>query len=588
MQGQTSRSLIKRIANFPHVKKGYKYACDVSSGKIPVSAITKMACERFLSDLNSQEQLTWPYYFDCEQAERICKFAEMLPHVKGKWARASILDRLINLEPWQCFLFMNINGWREKRRKIRRFTEAYVEIPRKNGKSVIAAVIGLYFFLCDKEPGAEIYCGATTEKQALEVFRPARRMCELRQEMRGHFHIEVYKQQLKLPDESMFQPIIGKPGDGSSPHIAILDEFHEHADSSAYDALQTGMGAREQPLLLIITTAGFNFECPCHDKHDECIQILNGTVEDERMFALIYTIDPTDDPYSIEALKKANPNYGVSVMEDYLERQMLNAKRSPANQNKYLVKHLNVWTTADSAFFNMVEWTKAADTSLKCSQFKGTKCIFAVDLATKLDLVAFVIIFIRMINNDKHYYIFSHFYLPEDTVDDVENPNFKLYQKWIRTMGTDGAPVLTMTNGAETSFKFLEEEIMDACREYTPTEVAFDIWNAQSLMQNCQERGAPCVEVPQNARALSPGMKELEAALKSGRVHHDGNPILAWNVSNVVAHEDKNSNYKPNKERKSSKIDGAVASIMGISRALTLNGMTFAEAIGQGYGVRTL
>ena len=598
MKGPTSPSSTrsKRFLKYPHCHRAHQYALDVVSGKIPACKLTVLSCKRFIDDLEKSKSADYPFEFNPKFGERVCRFAEKLPHVKGKWARHKILDRLIKLEPWQEFLFTQIIGWVEKKTGLRRYREAYIEVPRKNGKSVIAAVLGNYFFLADHEPGAEIYCGATTEKQALEVFRPARRMVEIRPELKKHFQVEVLKQGMKLPDESLFQPIIGKPGDGSSPHLAILDEYHEHPDSSAYDAMQTGMGAREQPLLLIITTAGFNTESPCREKHEECRQILEGSLTDERQFALIYSIDSGDDPYTLEALIKANPNYGVSVEKTFLERQMETAKVSPSKQNKYLVKHLNVWTTAEANFFNMTDWNALADPTLKIEDFKGCRCAFAVDLASKLDLCAIAYVFVRNesvlngrgIKTEKHYYVFTKFYLPEETIDDTENLNFEIYQKFIRTMDNSGQPILTEVDGAETDFDEVHGELQSRYKEFLPRELGFDTWNALQLMQDCEKDGMPVVEIPQNARNLSPGMKEIESAIKSKRIHHDGNPILAWNMSNVVAHEDKNGNYKPNKPRPSAKIDGAVALIMAVSRAMLFNTMTAGEAISQGHGVRTL
>ncbi len=587
MQSPTSRDLLKRLRKYPRCKSAYKYALSVVEGKIPACKLTKLACKRFLDDLEKQSEVSYPFYFDLDKGERICDFAEMLPHVKGKWARNDILHRLIVLEPWQCFMFSQITGWLEKKTGLRRYREAYIEVPRKNGKSIVAAVIGLYFFLVDKEPGAEIYCGATTEKQALEVFRPARRMCELRPTMRKQFDIAVLKQQLKLADESLFQPIIGKPGDGSSPHLAILDEYHEHPDSTAYDAMQTGMGAREQPLLLIITTAGFNIESPCHEEHIECERLLNGVITDERKFALIYSIDKEDNPYTLEALKKANPNYGVSVLADYLQRQADTAKRSPASQNKYLVKHLNVWTTSDSAFFNIVKWQEQADATLRQEDFKECRSIFAVDLAKKIDMCAIVHVFVRQELNGKHYYCFATHYLPEDTINDEESPNFKIYQKFIRTKIED-EPVLTEMIGAETNFEDLKDILVEDSIKYTPGEVCFDPWNATMLMQMCERESLPVVEFPQNTRNLSLGMKEVESALAAGRIHHNGDPVLTWCMSNVVAHEDRNGNYFPDKSRKTYKIDGAIALIMAVARASMMDGLNFGEAIEQGYGVRTI
>jgi phage terminase large subunit-like protein len=222
-------------------------------------------------------------------AEKAAKFIQLLPHTKGEWA----FKRMpITLEAWQLFIVCCAFGWVQKGSKLRRFREVYTEIPRKNGKSAISAGVALYCFTCDNEFGAEVYSGATTEKQAWEVFRPARLMCKRTPLLVEAFGIEVNASNLNRPEDgARFEPLIGNPGDGASPHCAIVDEYHEHPTDSLYTTMLTGMGARRQPLMWAITTAGYNIEGPCYDKRREVIEMLNGTVPNEELFGVIYTVD---------------------------------------------------------------------------------------------------------------------------------------------------------------------------------------------------------------------------------------------------------------------------------------------------------
>ena len=236
---------------YPHVNKARKYARDVISGKINASNNTRLGCQRFFSDLERKDNL---FYFDSNKAEKACKIIELFHHVKGEWAGTPII-----LQPWQIFLVINIFGWLKTSNKKRRFREVYIEVPRKNAKSTLIAAIGNIAFMMDGEFGAEVICGATTKKQAFIVFDMAEKMIEKSPFFKDTFDVECRAQSMYCNfNNSRFEPCVGKPGDGTSPHCAIVDEYHEHDTNVLYDAMKTGMGARSQPLLIEITTAGTN------------------------------------------------------------------------------------------------------------------------------------------------------------------------------------------------------------------------------------------------------------------------------------------------------------------------------------------
>lgn len=537
----------------PHVDAAVGYARDVVAGDIAACAQVRQACQRHLDDLQRQG---WQYEFDVRKAEKACKFIELLPHTKGSWARRG---ETLKLEPWQCLFVCSIFGWVDKDTRLRRFRVAMLLVPRKNGKSALAAAIGLYMFCADGEHGAEVYSGATSEKQAWEVFRPARFMLDRCKDLQEATGAEVGAKTLfNLEDGSRFEPVIGKPGDGASPSCAIVDEYHEHQSDELYDTMLTGMGAREQPLMLVITTAGADISGPCYALQQDIERVLSGAVEDEEKFGLIYGLDPGDDWTSVEALRKANPNFGVSVGEKYLLAQQAEAIRSSRKQNAFKTKHLNEWVTARDPFFNLELWKRCADKKLKIGDFAGEDCYGGLDLASKKDLAAKVILFRREIDGKTHWYLFPSFWLPEDQADGEDRAH---YAGWAK----DG--FLTLTDGAIIDYDFIREEIK-ADSKRGQLALGYDPRDATYLALKLRdEDGVNVSEVGQNVTNLSLPMKTLDALIEAGLIHHDGNPVMDWCISNVTAKTDANENVFPRKERAENKIDGAVAAIIAIAVA---------------------
>ena len=545
-------------ADFVGTALGYAQA--VVKGKTVACKWVKLACKRHLDDLKASRRKAFPYYFDEDAANKICTFLSLMPHTKGKWAGKR---ETITLEPWQCFAFASLFGWKIKKNDRRRYRKAYFAVPRKNGKSIIGAGIGLYMFSVDGEFGAEVYSGATTEKQAWEVFRPAKQMLERTPQLQQALGAEVWAKALLVPaDGSRFEPVIGKPGDGASPSCAVVDEYHEHDTSELVDTMETGMGAREQPLLLMITTAGFNIAGPCYDQEQDAKKVLDGVLDDPELFALIYTIDEGDDWTSAAALRKANPNFGISVDEDFLLAQQRLAKQSASKQTRFKTKHLNIWCSAKSAWLNMLEWAKCADRTLSREQFKGERCYLTLDLASRSDVCVLMLMFVRVIDGKQHFYLFGDYYLPEAAIENAEK-NTNAYRKWV----IEG--FLQQHDGAEIDFDLIEEDMLALVAEYGPDEVVFDPYRAAQLEQRLIKNGVAAVEYQQIVKNMSLPMKELESAIKAGRVHHDGNPMLTWMMSNVVARLDAKDNIYPRKEKPEQKIDGPVAAIMGVGRAIS-------------------
>jgi phage terminase large subunit-like protein len=507
------------------------------------------------------EREDFPYDFDADRAIKAIRFIELLPHVKGKWAGRR---ELITLEPWQLWIVGCIFGWVRKSDGVRRFLEAYIEVCRKNGKSVLAAGIGLYCLLEDGEFGAEVYSGASTEKQAWEVFRPARLMAKRTPELLEHYDLEVNASNLlRLEDFSRFEPLIGDPGDGASPSLAIVDEFHEHAKPNLYDTMKTGMGGREQPLMLIITTAGVDISGPCFEKRVEVQKTLDGVYDNDRLFGVIYTLDEDDDWKDRNNWRKANPNLGVSVSEDYLESQIQAAIRTPSKQNTVRTKHFDIWCGAKAIWLPLDQWASSADSSLSLDGFEGERCFLGIDLAVRLDVLASVLLFTRTIEDKTHYFAFPQFYLPDGALEKSKNAD--------RYRGWEKEGYITLHDGEEVDFRAIQNDVVAIPHKHQLVEAGFDIWQGAQMAQALrEEHGIETTMVRTTYDHMTTPMLELEAAIASGRFHHPNNSVFNWMASNVVAKSGGMDNrMRPVKEIDENKIDGIVALLMAMNRAMT-------------------
>lgn len=548
----------------PNVDKAMAWARSVLKGRVPACRFIHLAIQRHFDDVAESRGKGFPYKFDAAQAEKKLRLVQLMPHTKGEWA---FKRQLITLEPWQLFGMACTFGWLRKKDGYRRFRESYWEVPRKNGKSVIAAGVGISMFVADNEFGAEVYSGATTEKQAWEVFRPARLMVKRTPMLIEAAGIEVNASNMNVPAQgSRFEPLIGNPGDGASPSCAIIDEFHEHDSSAQYDTMLTGMGARRQPLMFIITTAGANIEGPCYDKRRQSIEMLEGSVPDPELFAWIWTLDEGDDWTDPRNLAKANPCMGVSVYQEYLESQLARAIRSARFTNTFKTKHLNLWVSAKAGFFNVENWKACEDKSLTLEQFEGQECILGFDLARKLDMNSMARLFWRVIDGRIHYYsVAPGFWVPEDTAFNDDNRRMaERFQAWINTGH------LQVTPGAEIDYREILEEAKEANLAAPVLECPIDPHGATNLSHQLDDEGLTPVTIVQNYTHMSDPMKELEAAIESGRFHHDGNPIMTWCIANVIGKTVPGNDdiVRPIKQGNDNKIDGAVALIMAVGRAM--------------------
>ncbi len=553
------------MANSSYIAIAKQYAQSVVSGAIPACRWVQLACQRQLNDLARFKGKDSPYRFNPKLSDRngrgfhpadnLCAFIERLPHVKGPLA-----GEPISLEPWQVFILTTVFGWVTPDGK-RRFRRSYIEVPRGNAKSTLSSAVALYMLAADHEGGAEVYSLATTRDQARIVFGDAQTMARRSPGFRTRFSVNVGAHNMHvLASGSKFEALSaeGSTLDGLNIHFGCVDELHAHKTRTVYDVVETGTGKRDNSLLWVITTAGSNRAGICYEVRTFVSKLLDGVFEDDTQFGIIYGLDDGDDWTSENALIKANPNWGISVRPEILGPLQAKAMQLPSAVNNFKTKHLNEWVNADTAWMDMRAWDACADTSLDIDNFIGQPCWIGLDLASKTDIAALILIFAHPEIADA-YLTFGKYYLPEDTVHGAGNSQ---YSGWMRI------DRLTVTPGNVIDFSWIEADLLDMASRFAIQAVAFDPFQATQLSTRMLAEGLPMIEVRPTVLNFSEPMKILEALVLQKKLAHDGDPVLTWMASNVVAHLDVKDNIYPRKERPENKIDGIVALIMALSRAI--------------------
>ena len=538
------------------IQAAQTYAQRVSTGDIPACKWTRLAVDRQLADLQRETSDDWPWVFDEACAARICEFIELLPHIKGKWARER---RLIELDAWQAFVLTTVFGWLHKDTGLRRFREVYLEVPRKNAKSTLSSGVALYMLTADGEQGAEIYSAATTRDQARIVFDDAKGMAERTPDLRTYLGVAILTHSITVAHtSSKFSPLAAEAStqDGLNVHFACLDELHAHKKRDLYDVIDTARGAREQSLLWIITTAGSDRSGICYERRTHVTKVLDRVISDETTFGVIYTIDDNDDPFDPASWAKANPNWLVSVLRDDMEAAARKAESMPSALNNFLTKRLNVWVSGESPWMDMRAWERCADTGLQLSDFAGEPCWAGLDLAQKKDFAALCLVFQR----DGTWYVFTRLYLNELAVAESGNAHLS---GWARS------GYVQVTDGDITDFDVLAEDLRSYCKQFDMQEIAFDPALSMYFAGKLIEEGLPLVEIAQRALFFTPPLIQVENLVLEKKLKFDGNPVMTWMVSNLVVKVSKfNELRSPTKERPENKIDGPMAMLMALGRAM--------------------
>lgn len=493
------------------------------------------------------------FYFDPEAAELPIEFCEnMLCHVKGGAANQPFI-----LEDWQKEFVKNIFGWKDQK-GYRRYRQAYLEVPRKNGKSTLAAFLGLYFLGCDKEQGAEIYLAASDRDQASLVYDVMAGMIRKSPYLKQKFRVLDSKKRILFPQTNSFISAIAADAasaHGYNSHFICFDELHAQPNRELFDVLSTSTGSRRQPFFLSITTAGHDKHSICWLEHEYAAKVRDGVIIDPHYLPVIFAAKPDDDWTKKETWQKANPCYGVAISGEYLEKECKKAQEQPSYENTFKRLHLNLWTEQE------VRWLKMADFQECCQELPDLskkECWAGLDLSSTLDLSSLVLAF----PVDDKVYLKAFFWMPENNAEYKERVDKVPYRLWNK----DPKSGLTLTKGNVIDYRYIENKVLELADLYNIQEIRFDRYNATEIVQNLTDSGVNMIQMGQGFVSMSAPAKELEKRVIEHSIIVD-NPVFTWQASNVSVATDAAGNIKPVKpeHHDSKRIDGIVAAVMALS-----------------------
>lgn len=498
--------------------------------------------------------------FSEAHAARAVRFIESLRHVKGEWA-----GRPFELLPWQRDRIVRPLFGTLRDDGTRQYRTVYVEVARKQGKSTIAAGIGLYMLCADNEAGAEVYGAAVDRDQAAIVFDTAAQTVRKTRGLAERLKvIDSQKRILYSRTGSFYRTI---PADAAGAHgfnasAVIFDEVHAQPNRDLWDVLTTSVGARRQPLVFAITTAGYDRNSICWELHDYALKVERGVIEDPAFLPVIYAADEADDWRDERTWAKANPSLGETMKLDYLRTEARRAEEVPAYQNTFRRLHLCQWTRQETRWLDLAAWDASAGL-LRDHELAGRECYAGLDLASTTDIAALVLVFPM---DDGEYRTLPFFWVPEDGARERSRRDRVPYETWIAQGHIEATP------GNVIDYATIRARLRELGAKYQIRELAYDRWGATQLVQEFQEDGLMVVPVGQGFASMSPPTKELLTKVLSRKLVHGGNPVLRWMADNMVVKTDPAGNLKPDKAKSTERIDGMVALIMGLDRAIRHEG----------------
>jgi phage terminase large subunit-like protein len=492
------------------------------------------------------------YWFDDEAAERAVRFfPTVLQFTRGLKAREPF-----RLERWQEDIIRTLFGWKRADGS-RRYREAYITVPRKNGKSTLIAGLAIFVLCCDAEAGAECYCAASNRDQASLVFNAAATMVR-KSSLSRRCKVRLSQKRI-MYDDSFLRAIPANEGGshGFDSHFIVGDELHAWPGREFHDVLHTSTGARSQPLELYITTAGYDRNSVCFEKYTYACQVRDGKIDDPTFLPVIYEAEEDDDWQSPEVWAKANPNLGVCVAEDYIRRECEKAKRNPRYENTFRRLHLNQWTSQESRWLQMEKW-RACPVGAGIPD--GAQVFGGIDLSSNRDITAWLI----AEPVDDGYRLLGHYFVPEATLREAEQRDRVPYSQWAK------AGWVTATPGEAVDYSYIHRRILADAKRFNIGAIAYDPWNAEPTRLLLEDNGIDCVKMRQGMASLSGPAKELERCVIERKLDHAGDPVLEWMADNVQVKTDDNGNIRPVKPDHSAsgkRIDGIVAAIMAVGVA---------------------
>ncbi|RGG87014.1 terminase large subunit [Ruminococcus sp. AF17-11] len=497
-------------------------------------------------------------YYDKEYADFAVAFIESLCHTKGTWA-----GKKFELIDWQEQIIRDLFGTL-KPNGYRQFNTAYIEIPKKQGKSELAAAVALLLTCGDGEQRAEVYGCAADRQQASIVFEVAADMVRMCPALSKRVKILAsQKRIIYIPTNSFYQVLSAEAYSkhGFNIHGVVFDELHTQPNRKLFDVMTKGSGdARMQPLYFLITTAGTDTHSICYETHQKAKDILDGRKIDPTFYPVIYGADENDDWTDPKVWEKANPSLGITVGIDKVRAACESAKQNPSEENSFRQLRLNQWVKQAVRWMPMDKWDKCAF-AVNEEQLEGRVCYGGLDLSSTTDITAFVLVFPPCDEEDK-YIILPYFWIPEDTLDLRVKRDHVPYDVWERQ------GYLQTTEGNVIHYGYIEKFIEKLGERFNIREIAFDRWGAVQMVQNLEGMGFTVVPFGQGFKDMSPPTKELMKLTLEQRIAHGGHPVLRWNMDNIFVRTDPAGNIKADKEKSTEKIDGAIATIMALDRAI--------------------
>ncbi|MFP4365535.1 MAG: terminase large subunit [Bacteroidales bacterium] len=536
-----------------YIKIAEKYIDNVLSGKISVSETTKKTFVRHRNDLKKGK-----FVFDASEPLTVMEFAAHLKHTKGR----KYAGKPFVLEPWQCAIIYILFGWKRKDGN-RRFSKAYVEIAKKNGKTAFAGFIADYLLIMDGEPEAEVYCAATKKDQAKLCFNQAKAYIEKNTQLKEFSGAKFYTGSVIAERSGSKMQPLGRDSyglDGINPSAAIIDEYHEWKQNDVLDAIESASVGRTQTLIFIITTAGFNKNWPCFEFRRFCIDILDGVKQQDDVFVLIYTLDEDDDWRDEKNWHKANPNYAVSVETEKVKEQFSRAvNQGGRTEVNFKTKNLNVWVDAPETWISD-DIIRENNAKFDTEKLKGEECYMGLDLAAHTDINALACFF------PKYKVVKFYFWVPESKV--AERKDRVDYELW-RTKG-----LLNVTPGNIVDIDQQIADITEIVKRYDVKGLAYDPYMSYNgTIQGLLKEGFDKIlhEFPQSLRVMSEPTKDLDRMLNNKELNLLDNPVIRWMFRNVSLLRDTNDNIKPDRKRSIDKIDGVVALINAIGEWISIS-----------------
>lgn len=506
--------------------------------------------------------------YDKSKADYAVNFIQCLCHTKGIWA-----GQPFELLPWQEQIIRDLFGI-VKKNGYRQFNTAYIEIPKKNGKSELAAAVALLLTCGDFEERAEVYGCAADRQQASIVFEVAADMVRMCPALNRRVKINAStKRLIYLPTNSFYQVLSADAYSkhGFNVHGVVFDELHTQPNRKLFDVMTKGSGdARMQPLFFLITTAGTDTHSICYETHQKALDIMAGRKKDQTFYPVIYGAEESDDWSDPATWKKANPSLGYTIAMDKVKDAYNSARQNPAEENAFRQLRLNQWVKQAVRWMQMDKWNLCS-TEFDMEALEGRVCYGGLDLSSTTDISAFVLVFPPRDENDR-YWVLPFFWIPEDNMDLRVLRDHVPYDLWQRQ------GYLEATEGNVIYYGYIETAIQRLGERYNIREIAFDRWGATQMVQHLEEMGFSVIPFGQGFRDMSPPTKELMRLVLAEELAHNGNPVLTWMMDNVYVRRDPAGNIKMDKERSTEKIDGAVAMVMALDRAIR-NGNDTSESV---------